>query len=373
MRFPRWAAVGAALTLGTALTACGSSVKTVGPSADRRLQRRRAGRRRHADQVLRALDRRRRQHGQGSSRSKGYKTDLQYADDDIPNQLAQIENMITKGAKVLVIAVDRRHHADRRAAEGRRRGHQGHRLRPPDQRLAERRLLRHLRQLQGRRAAGRPRSLTALGPEGRQGGPVQHRAVRRLAGRQQRLLLLQRRDVGAASPTSTRASSWCRAARPAWTRSRPCAGTRRPRRRAWRTCSPSLLRQHARSTRVLSPYDGLSIGIISALKGVGYGTAGQPMPVVTGQDAEVPSVKSIIAGEQYSTIFKDTRELAKVAVDMVDAVLTGKKPRGQRHQDLQQRREGRAVLPAQAGDRRPRTTSRRSWSTAATTSASQLK
>ncbi len=34
----------------------------------------------------------------------GYKTDLQYADDDIPNQLAQIENMITKGAKVLVIA-----------------------------------------------------------------------------------------------------------------------------------------------------------------------------------------------------------------------------------------------------------------------------
>src|ERR1700688_5332844 len=36
--------------------------------------------------------------------AKGYKTDLQYADDDIPNQLAQIENMITKGDKVLVIA-----------------------------------------------------------------------------------------------------------------------------------------------------------------------------------------------------------------------------------------------------------------------------
>src|SRR5574343_386580 len=36
--------------------------------------------------------------------AKGYKTDLQYAEDDIPNQLAQIENMITKGAKVLVIA-----------------------------------------------------------------------------------------------------------------------------------------------------------------------------------------------------------------------------------------------------------------------------
>src|SRR5688500_14127281 len=37
-------------------------------------------------------------------KEKGYKTDLQYADDDIPNQLAQIENMVTKGSKVLVIA-----------------------------------------------------------------------------------------------------------------------------------------------------------------------------------------------------------------------------------------------------------------------------
>src|SRR3982751_4244820 len=36
--------------------------------------------------------------------AKGYKTDLQYADNDIPNQLAQIENMVTKGDKVLVIA-----------------------------------------------------------------------------------------------------------------------------------------------------------------------------------------------------------------------------------------------------------------------------
>ena len=36
--------------------------------------------------------------------AKGYKADLQYAEDDIPNQLAQIENMITKKVKVLVIA-----------------------------------------------------------------------------------------------------------------------------------------------------------------------------------------------------------------------------------------------------------------------------
>lgn len=74
---------------------------------------------------------------------------------------------------------------------------------------------------------------------------------------------------------------------------------------------------------VLSPYDGLSIGILSSLKGVGYGSAEQPMPVVTGQDAEIPSVRSILAGEQYGTIFKDTRELAKVTADMVGAALSG--------------------------------------------------
>jgi hypothetical protein len=48
--------------------------------------------------------------------------------------------------------------------------------------------------------------------------------------------------------------------------------------------------------------------------------------VVSGQDAEVQSVKSILRGEQYSTVFKDTRELAKVAANMVDAVLSGKQP-----------------------------------------------
>jgi len=77
---------------------------------------------------------------------------------------------------------------------------------------------------------------------------------------------------------------------------------------------------------VLSPYDGLSIGIISSLKGVGYGSKDQAMPIISGQDAEVPSVKSIMAHEQYSTVFKDTRDLAKVAAGMVDAVVSGGQP-----------------------------------------------
>jgi putative multiple sugar transport system substrate-binding protein len=47
---------------------------------------------------------------------------------------------------------------------------------------------------------------------------------------------------------------------------------------------------------------------------------------VTGQDAELASVKSIMRGDQYSTIYKDTRQLAKTAVSMADAILKGQKP-----------------------------------------------
>ncbi|MFF6999143.1 multiple monosaccharide ABC transporter substrate-binding protein [Streptomyces sp. NPDC008313] len=77
---------------------------------------------------------------------------------------------------------------------------------------------------------------------------------------------------------------------------------------------------------VLSPYDGISIGILSALKSDDYGSKSKPLPIVTGQDAEVASVKSIIADEQTQTVYKDIRKLAEVATDMVDSALKDKKP-----------------------------------------------
>jgi putative multiple sugar transport system substrate-binding protein len=76
---------------------------------------------------------------------------------------------------------------------------------------------------------------------------------------------------------------------------------------------------------VLSPYDGLSRGIISALTDVGY-TVGPDFPIITGQDAELDSVKAINAGEQYATIFKDTRDLAAATVEMTLAILNGDEP-----------------------------------------------
>ncbi|MFG6443839.1 multiple monosaccharide ABC transporter substrate-binding protein [Microbacterium sp. P07] len=76
---------------------------------------------------------------------------------------------------------------------------------------------------------------------------------------------------------------------------------------------------------ILSPYDGISRGIISALTDAGY-SVGEEWPIISGQDAEIDSVKAINSGEQYATIFKDTRELADVAVDMAVALLNDEEP-----------------------------------------------
>lgn len=108
----------------------------------------------------------------------------------------------------------------------------------------------------------------------------------------------------------------------------------------------NLLSRHYGSTdidAVLSPYDGISIGIISALKSAGYGSDSQPFPVVTGQDAELASIKSIIAGQQTQTVFKDTRKLAEQAVQMGDALLNDKKPEFNNTTDYD---NGKKVVPA---------------------------
>ena len=96
---------------------------------------------------------------------------------------------------------------------------------------------------------------------------------------------------------------------------------------------------------VLSPYDGISRGIIASLKQVGYYTADKPGPVVTGQDAELPSVKSILADEQTSTVFKDTRLLAAQVAKMVNQFLAGETVEVNDTDDLRERRQDRPVVP----------------------------
>ena len=80
---------------------------------------------------------------------------------------------------------------------------------------------------------------------------------------------------------------------------------------------------------VLSPYDGISRGIITALQNspsIPGDTIETGLPVVTGQDAEIASVKLIVDGVQSASIFKDTRKLADQAVTVTKAFLEGNTP-----------------------------------------------
>jgi putative multiple sugar transport system substrate-binding protein len=74
---------------------------------------------------------------------------------------------------------------------------------------------------------------------------------------------------------------------------------------------------------VLSPNDSLAQGIVASLKAAGYGTAAKPYPVLTGQDCDIINVKMMIAGEQSMSIFKDTRTLAERTVTMVQQIMSG--------------------------------------------------
>ena len=253
--------------------------------------------------------------------AKGYKTDLQYADDDIPNQLAQVENMITKGVKVLVIAAidgTTLSNALQKAAD------KGIKVVAYDRLIVGSKNVDYyatfdnfqvgvlqaqsLEKALGLKEGKGPFNIELFG-----GSADDNNAFFFYDGAMSVLkpyidkgkLVVQSKQMGMNKVSTLRWDGAVAQAR-----------------------MENLLSAYygkARVDAVLSPYDGLSIGIISALKGVGYGSPSQPMPYVSGQDAEVPSVKSIIRKEQYSTVFKDTRELAKVTANMVDAMLSGKK------------------------------------------------
>ena len=252
----------------------------------------------------------------------GYTTDLQYADDDIPNQLSQIENMVTKGAKVLVIAaIDGTTLSDvlQKAHDA------GIKV------IAYDRLIRDSGNVDyyatfdnfkvgvlqatsivdalGLKDGKGPFNIELFG-----GSPDDNNAFFFYNGAMsvlQPLIDKGTLKVGSGQTGMDKVATlrWD----PATAQSRMDAIL-------------SSTYSDKKLNGVLSPYDGISLGIISSLKGVGYGSGDVPMPIFSGQDAEVPSVKSIIAGEQYSTIYKDTRELAKVTVDMVDAAMNGKEP-----------------------------------------------
>ena len=245
----------------------------------------------------------------------GYQVDLQYAEDDIPTQVSQVENMVTKGVQMLVIA----------AIDGTALGdilNTAEESNIPV--IAYDRLIRESGAVdyystfdnfgvgvlqaealvEGLKATGEgPYNVELFA-----GSPDDNNATFFWNGAMSILQPLI--DSGEMVVVSGQ-TDFEQAAILRWD---PATAQKR--------MEDLLTKSYTTETvdGVLSPYDGLSLGIIAALKANGYGSGDKPLSVVTGQDAEIQSVQSINKDEQNSTIFKDTRELAKVTVGMIEAI-----------------------------------------------------
>ncbi|RZQ61003.1 multiple monosaccharide ABC transporter substrate-binding protein [Amycolatopsis suaedae] len=334
MRFPRTAVVAGAAML--VLAGCGSAEKTV----DQQAGAAGAGSLVGVTMPTRASER---WIHDGNNIKKGledlgYQVDLQYAENDIPTQANQIENQITKGAKLLVVAP-----IDGTALTSQLQQAEDGNI-PV---ISYDRLIRNSPSvdyyatfdnfkvgveqanslLKGLGTGPGPFNIELFG-----GSPDDNNATFFFNGAMSVLKPLM--DSGKLVVPSGQ------------TDFAPTAILRWDPATAQRRMEDLITKTYTGGRKVngiLSPYDGLSIGILSALRSSGYGTPAQPYPIVTGQDAEVASVKSIIAGEQYSTVFKDTRQLAGVTVKMADAVLKGGQPEVNNTTDYN---NGNKVVPA---------------------------
>src|SRR3954470_16440129 len=346
MRFSRMGAIASAVVLTAALAACGSSEKTADKAAG-------SGDTKGAlIGVTMPTKSSERWISDGDNLKKqlealGYQVDLQYAENDIPTQTQQLDNQITKGAKLLIIAS-----IDGTAITTQLENAKANKI-PV---IAYDRLIRNspnvdyyatfdnfkvgvqqatslLTGLKVKNADGTDG--TATGPfnvELFAGSPDDNNATFFFNGAMS--VLKPYIDKGTLVVKSGQ------------TDFKTVAILRWDPATAQKRMEDLITKTYNGGTKVqgvLSPYDGLSIGILSALKSAGYGTAGQPYPIVTGQDAEVASVKSIIAGEQYATIYKDTRQLAAVTVKMADAVLKGGAPEVNNTKDYD---NGNKVVPS---------------------------
>lgn len=250
---------------------------------------------------------------------QGYKTDLQYAEDVVENQIAQIENMITKGVDVIVIAAVDGNTLTDVIGKAHDRG-----IRV----IAYDRLIRNtphisyystfdnfkvgvLQASYIEQALGLKEGKGPFNVELFAGSPDDNNAYFFYDGA---MSILQPYIDSGKLVVRSKQTTMAQIATLRWDGS--LAQSR----------MDNLLSAYysdAHLDAVLSPYDGISIGILSSLKGIGYGSSSNPLPVITGQDAELASIKSIVAGEQTQTVFKDTRKLAQQTVNMVESVLKG--------------------------------------------------
>ncbi|MER5456174.1 multiple monosaccharide ABC transporter substrate-binding protein [Micromonospora sp. NPDC002389] len=261
--------------------------------------------------------------------AKGYKVDLQYAGDDIPTQSQQVDQMITRGADVLIIAA-----IDGTALSGQLQAAADAKI-PV---ISYDRLIRDSPNVDFYVSfdnykvgvAQASALLVGLGLQTKDGGKGEETGpfnIELFAGS------LDDNNAhfffdGAMDTLKPFIDAGTLKVKSGQTKIEQVAILRWQQEAAQKRMEDLLTSSYNDNSKVdgvLSPYDGISRGIITALQNAGYRGANE-IPVVTGQDAEIASVKLINDGIQSSTIFKDTRLLAEQAVVAGEAFLQEKTP-----------------------------------------------
>lgn len=256
-------------------------------------------------------------------KKEGYQTTLQYADNKVDQQITQLENMITQGAKVLVVGsidgtalgpvLDKAHAAGIKV-------------------IAYDRLLNDtdsvdyyvtfdnykVGQLQGQFIKDQIANMkTPVTLEPFAGSPDDNNAKYFFSGAWDILLpMIQDGTITVPSGKDPKSDDeWQSIGILGWGSDKAQA--------EMENRLNSFYSDGSKVDIVLSPNDSLALGIAQALEGAGY-TPGDEYPLLTGQDCDAANVKNLVAGKQSMDIFKNTEKLGDETAKMVDEILSGK-------------------------------------------------
>ena len=253
--------------------------------------------------------------------AKGYKVDLQYANNDVNTQVQQLENMITKGDKILVISA-----VDGSALTNALQDAASNKVKV----IAYDRLIMNTANvdyyvsfnnykvgvMQGQYIETQLGLKEGKGPfhiELFAGDPADNNAVYFNSGA---MSVLKSYIASGKLIVTSGQVDFEKVAIATWDSSKAQA-----------RMDNLITAYYAKGTKLdatLSPNDSLAIGIVASLKSNGYGTSSKPYPILTGQDCDTANVKAVLAGQQSMSIFKDTRKEAAQAIEMVNALEQGK-------------------------------------------------
>ena len=256
-------------------------------------------------------------------KERGYGTDLQYAEDDIHNQLSQVENMVTKGAKVLVIAaIDGTTLSDvLKQAKAK-----GITVIAYDRLISDTPNVDYyatfdnykVGQLHGNFLKDQLKLDSATTPitiEPFAGSPDDNNAKYFFSGAWDVLLPYVTKGTlvvpSSKSPKSD--ADWASIGISAWASDKA---------QSEMDNRLSSFYTGKKLQAVLSPNDSLAIGIEASLKSAGYKVV-TDWPMITCQDGDKANVKAILAGEQSMTVWKDTRKLGDQTFQMIQQITKG--------------------------------------------------